>query len=180
LRKQDFDALYRAHLDGLFGFLVYRTGDRNLAEDLTAETFARAFKRSSRFDRRRGSEKTWLYTIALNLLRDHMRRVQAEVRALERVEVLDPMAADGATVAEYVARRDMIQRALAVLSVEERDAIALRFGAELTVPEIAEVIGEELTTADGRVYRALRKLRAAMAADAPEEEAPSRAASAGF
>jgi RNA polymerase sigma-70 factor, ECF subfamily len=45
------------------------------------------------------------------------------------------------------------------LSEEEREAIALRFGAELTVPEIARLTGERLTTVEGRVYRALRKLR---------------------
>ena len=56
-------------------------------------------------------------------------------------------------------RRDELQRALATLAEEEREAIALRFGAELTVPEIAKLLGEPLTTVEGRVYRALRKLR---------------------
>jgi RNA polymerase sigma-70 factor (ECF subfamily) len=45
------------------------------------------------------------------------------------------------------------------LSGEEREAIALRYGADLTVPEIAKLTGEKLTTVEGRVYRALRKLR---------------------
>ena len=49
--------------------------------------------------------------------------------------------------------------ALATLSVEEREAIALRYGADLTVPEIAKLKGEKLTTIEGRVYRALRKLK---------------------
>src|ERR687884_602980 len=57
--------------------------------------------------------------------------------------------------------RDEVQRALAVLSAQEREAIALRFGAELTVPPMAELLGESLTTMEGRVYRALRKLREA-------------------
>ena len=48
------------------------------------------------------------------------------------------------------------------LSEEEREAIALRFGAELTVPEIAKLAGQKLTTIEGRVYRALRKLREAI------------------
>ena len=48
---------------------------------------------------------------------------------------------------------------LGVLSAEEREAVALRFGADLTVPEIAELTGNSLTTMEGRVYRALRKLR---------------------
>jgi RNA polymerase sigma-70 factor (ECF subfamily) len=52
-----------------------------------------------------------------------------------------------------------VQRALAALSGEEHDAIALRFGADMTVPEMARVLGEPLTTVEGRVYRALRKLR---------------------
>jgi RNA polymerase sigma factor (sigma-70 family) len=63
---------------------------------------------------------------------------------------------------EAVADRDLISRNLARLSEEEREAIALRFGADLTVPEIAKLTGERLTTVEGRVYRALRKLREAM------------------
>jgi RNA polymerase sigma-70 factor (ECF subfamily) len=59
-----------------------------------------------------------------------------------------------------VEARDEIGRALnACCRGEEREAVALRFGADLTVPEIATVLGEPLTTVEGRVYRALRKLR---------------------
>ena len=58
-----------------------------------------------------------------------------------------------------VERRDELQRAMAFLADEEREAIALRFGAELTVPEMAALLGLPLTTVEGRVYRALRKLR---------------------
>jgi RNA polymerase sigma-70 factor (ECF subfamily) len=55
--------------------------------------------------------------------------------------------------------RDELMGAMSHLSAEEREAIALRFGASLTVPEMASVLGEPLTTVEGRVYRALRKLR---------------------
>ena len=50
--------------------------------------------------------------------------------------------------------------AMTVLSAEEREAVALRFGADLTVPEMAKAAGERVTTVEGRLYRALRKLRA--------------------
>ncbi len=56
-------------------------------------------------------------------------------------------------------RRLELARALAELSEEEREAIALRYGGDLTVPEIARLTGERLTTVEGRVYRGLRKLR---------------------
>jgi RNA polymerase sigma factor (sigma-70 family) len=159
MRDEDFERLYAAEAAGLFSFLAYRTGDRALAEDLLADAFERALRARRRFDRRRGSEKTWLYAIALNVLRDHARRRAAEARALERAHV----PADGPDALAAVEERELLQRALAELSDEEREAIALRFGAELTVPEIAKVLGESLTTVEGRVYRALRKLRGRLA-----------------
>jgi RNA polymerase sigma-70 factor (ECF subfamily) len=58
-----------------------------------------------------------------------------------------------------VENRDELQRALAGLSEEEREAIALRYGADMTMPEIAKLVKEPLTTVEGRVYRALRRLR---------------------
>jgi hypothetical protein len=64
-----------------------------------------------------------------------------------------------------------------VLSEEEREAIALRFGAELTVPEISKLTGEKLTTVEGRVYRALRKLREAI--DSPRSGGDDREVVAG-
>ena len=157
MRDDEFERLYAAEAQGLFAFLAYRTGDRALAEDLLADAFERALRARGRYDRRRGSEKTWLYAIALNALRDHVRRAAAEGRALERVGDVAVAGADPAV--ESLGERDALQRALAKLAAEEREAIALRYGADLTVPEIARVLGEPLTTVEGRVYRALRKLR---------------------
>ena len=70
MRDEQFERLYAEHAQALFGFLSYRTGDRALAEDLLADTFERALRARRRFDPRKASEKTWLYAIALNCLRD--------------------------------------------------------------------------------------------------------------
>jgi RNA polymerase sigma-70 factor (ECF subfamily) len=156
MRDEEFERLFEEHATGLLGFLTYRTGDRALAEDLLADTFERVLRARRRFDPRRASAKTWIYAIALNLLRDQARRRAAEGRALERAP--DP-APPPAGLLEGVAHRDELGRALAQLSDDEREAIALRYGADLTVPEIAKLQGERLTTVEGRVYRALRKLR---------------------
>jgi RNA polymerase sigma factor (sigma-70 family) len=160
MRDNRFERLYAEHAQALFGFLSYRTGDRVLAEDLLADTFERALRARRRFDPRKASEKTWLYTIALNCLRDHARRRHTEGRALKRIASGAIPEATGEM--EEVSDRDLIRRNLALLSDDEREAIALRFGADLTVPEIAKLTGERLTTVEGRVYRALRKLREAM------------------
>jgi RNA polymerase sigma factor (sigma-70 family) len=157
MRDPDFEALYSAEAQGLYGFLAYRTGDRALAEDLLADTFERALRSRKRYDASKGSKRTWLYAIAMNLLRDNARRAAAEGRAIEKVGHAVPARLDDAL--DTVERRDELQRALATLADEEREAVALRFGAELTVPEMAKLLGEPLTTVEGRVYRALRKLR---------------------
>jgi RNA polymerase sigma-70 factor (ECF subfamily) len=155
-----FERLYAEHAQPLYAFLSYRTGDRVLAEDLLADTFERALRARRRFDRRKASEKTWLYAIALNRLRDQVRRRGSETRALERVAV-GVSAGSGGGI-EEIADRDLVARGLSTLSEDEREAIALRFGGDLTVPEIAKLTKEPLTTVEGRVYRALRKLREAI------------------
>jgi RNA polymerase sigma-70 factor (ECF subfamily) len=156
MRRDDFERLYEEYAQPLFGFLAYRTGDAGLAEDLLADTFERALRARARFDRRKASEKTWLYTIALNLLRDSARRSKTEARALERMPQETPPSPDELTAVEH---RDEVQRAMTVLSDEEREAIALRFGGDMTVPEIAKLLKEPLPRVEGRVYRSLRKLR---------------------
>ncbi|MGH2912566.1 MAG: RNA polymerase sigma factor [Solirubrobacteraceae bacterium] len=157
MQDDAFERLYTEHAQALYGFLSYRTGDRALAEDLLADTFERVLRARRRFDPRKASEKTWLYTIALNCLRDHIRRKGAEGRAVERMAATPVQGASSGI--DELADRDLVSRSLKCLSDEEREAIALRFGAELTVPEIAKLTGEKLTTVEGRVYRALRKLR---------------------
>jgi len=160
MRDPDFERMYAEHADGLFAFLAYRTGNRALAEDLLADTFERVLRSRRRFDPRRGKEKSWIYAIALNCLRDHQRRAGAETRALERTGPDAGAAADADLL--QVERRDTVGRAMELLAPEERDAVALRFGGDLTVPEVAKLLGEPLQRVEGRVYRALRKLRDAL------------------
>ena len=156
MREEDFERLFAEHAQGLIGFLTYRTGDRALAEDILADTFERVLRARKPFDPRRASQKTWIYSIALNLVRDHARRREAEGRALGRLR--EPDRAPVGPL-EGVADRDELSQALALLSDEEREALALRYGADLTVPEIARLRNEKLTTVEGRVYRGLAKLR---------------------
>jgi|SRR5438270_58833 len=159
MRDADFERLYSEYAPPLLGFLAYRTRDRILAEDLLADTFERVLTGRRPFDRRKASEKTWLYTIALNLVRDHVRRSGAGRRALDRVFAGAPGPHDATSPFEAIDEQDAVHRALECLSDGEREVIALRYGADLTVPEIAKLTRQKLTTVEGRLYRALRKLK---------------------
>jgi RNA polymerase sigma-70 factor (ECF subfamily) len=154
LSDEAFDRLYTAHAAGLLGFLTYQTGDRALAEDIVADTFERVLTSRSGW-RGQSGEKTWLYAIAMNRLRDLARRRGAESRAVERAAAAPAPADDLAAVGE----RDLLQRALQTLSQQERAVVALRFGADLSLREIADVLGERQSTVEGRLYRGLRHLR---------------------
>jgi RNA polymerase sigma-70 factor (ECF subfamily) len=170
LGDEAFERLYAEHAQALYAFLRYRTADPVLAEDLLADTFERALRARRRFDRRKASEKTWLYAIALNRLRDQLRRAASEGRALERVAAATAAASSLGT--EEIADRDLVGRALSVLSEEERETVALRFGAELTIPEMARLTGHSAKTVEGRLYRAMHKLREAI-----DQATPTRARS---
>lgn len=159
MRQDAFEELYERHAARLFSFLAYRTGDRALAEDLLADVYERALTARRPLDRRRGTETAWLFRIAINRLHDERRRAGREERAYQRVaDTRAPDVAAGVEV-DFGDRRELID-ALDALSAEEREVVALRFGADLTVPEIAAALETKLSTVDGRLYRALRKLRA--------------------
>jgi RNA polymerase sigma factor (sigma-70 family) len=161
MNEKSFRRLYAEHAQSVYAFLAYRTGNRVLAEDLLSETFERVIRSRARYDPRKGTEKTWLYSIARNALTDHLRREAAEQRALERATVADETA-DRTDPLDLVAERDAVGRALATLSDEERESVALRYGGDLSMPQIARLLGEPLTTVDSRVHRALRKMRAVL------------------
>jgi RNA polymerase sigma factor (sigma-70 family) len=162
MRPDTFERLFEEHAERLFSFLAYRTGNRALAEDLLSETFERVLRSKRRFDPRLGSERRWLYTIALNLLRDHARRQTREERALRDVSAGAP-AEELDVGLGAVEHRDELYRALATLSEDEREALALRFGADLKLRDVAGVLGEGESAVEGRIYRALAKLREQLA-----------------
>jgi RNA polymerase sigma-70 factor (ECF subfamily) len=163
LDRHAFEGLYQEHAQGVFGYLAYRCGSRDLAEDLLAETFERALRGRRLFDPLRGNQRAWLYSIAMNVLRDHMRRRAAEGRALERVRSL--AAVDAAAGPADPGVGAALQEALACLTLSEQEAVALRFGAGLRAEEIARLTAQPITTVNGRLYRALDKLRTQLGAD---------------
>jgi RNA polymerase sigma-70 factor (ECF subfamily) len=130
----------------MYAFLAYHTGDESRAEALLEDTLRRALRARRRVDPTPDGEKARLYTIALTVLREDVARAGGP-------------AATADVAASYA---DALQAAMSGLTPDEREVVSLRYGAGLTVTEIARVIGEPVSTAEGRVYRALRKLRAAL------------------
>ena len=158
--KSDFAEVYDLHVWDVYGFLAYRLGSRVDAEDLTQLTFERALKAWDRFDERKAGLHTWLIAIARNALIDHYRRgVNAveqpfSMEDTERLGPTEPGPEEGLGVAPVLAT------ALDKLGDREREVLALRFGGDLSGPEIADMLDLSLANTQQILSRSLRKLRA--------------------
>lgn len=157
MRTQEFERLYEEHAGSLFSFLAYRTGDVTLAEDLVADTFERVLTAKRPFNPRKGSAKTWIYSIALNRLRDVARRSAVERNALEQMR---PTGDNGHNGFESAELRHVVMAALSTVSDDEREALALRYGADMSLNDIAKVIGKPRSTVEGRLHKGLKHVRA--------------------
>jgi RNA polymerase sigma factor (sigma-70 family) len=169
--ESDFARVYEEHVWRVYGFLAYRIRDRDVAEDLTQATFERALRAWSRFDPRRASESTWLIAIASNLLIDHHRRDRSD-----RIEEIDERVLPAVSGPEerLPASPELVE-ALTRLGERDREVVALRFGGDLTGPEIATLMDLSLANVQQILSRSLRKLRVLLedAADSTDRSEPS-------
>jgi RNA polymerase sigma-70 factor, ECF subfamily len=155
---QDFARAYDEHVWQVYGFLAYRLGRREDAEDLTQLTFERALKAWHRYDARKAKVSTWLLTIARNLLIDHHRADRSSGDApIEDHE--DALFHSGADPSERLGLDPAIELALRGLADREREVIALRFGGDMTGAEISEAMGLTLANVQQILSRSLRKIR---------------------
>ena len=154
-QESSFARVYDEHVWRVYGFFVYRLGHRDAAEDLTQTTFERALRAWSRFDPGRASESTWLLAIARNLLIDHYRR--------DRSSLTEPIDEELAPTVpgpeEQFTDAPELVSALARLSERDREVIALRFGGDMSGPEIAHLLKLSLANVQQILSRSLRKLR---------------------
>ncbi|MFI9813162.1 RNA polymerase sigma factor [Saccharothrix variisporea] len=156
-----FAELFDAHARQLRGYLAGRVGE-SAADDLVAETFLVALRRRHSYDPDRAPVKGWLYGIATNLVREHVRRETRGHRAGLR-SVGRPEPDHGAFVADRVdAERasKAVAAALHDLRDEDRDALLLTSWAGLTPAEVAAALGEPASTVRSRLHRTRARLQA--------------------
>jgi RNA polymerase sigma-70 factor (ECF subfamily) len=159
-----FVAFYRRHLATMLAFFLRRTGDRELAADLTAEVFAAALLAVERFRPGELPAVAWLYGIAAHKLADSRRHGRVEDRARRRL-ALEPLAIDDDALerVEELASRDgdetRITDAVRLLPTFQRDAVLARVVDERPYPEIAAAMSCSELLVRKRVSRGLRTLR---------------------
>lgn len=181
LKRQEaglLDELIVKYQHRLLRYLLYLTGNREMAEDLFQEVWMRVMVRGGQYNGQARFE-TWLFTIARNLVIDQRRKrtVSSLDELVEGASEDDramslEIAADGPSPYDYFSRledRERIAAALLGLDTLHREVLVLRFQEELSLEEIAKVTQAHLSTVKSRLYRGLAMMKPRLAARATEE-----------
>jgi RNA polymerase sigma-70 factor (ECF subfamily) len=149
----DFHSLYQRYAPQVHRFALFLCADPMLADDITSETFVRAW--TSRGKIREATVKAYLFTIARNLYRDHLRRNH---RFQDLEESLPDTSPSLQARTEHKAELEAVIAALQQLAEVDRAALLMRVQEEMPYEEIAQALELPVTTVKVKVHRARLKL----------------------
>ena len=154
-----FGQLYDRYVDVVFRFVLFRVGDRPLAEDITSETFLRALRRISSVSYQGRDLGAWFVTIARNLVLDHVKSSRYRLE-MTTADILDSSADDRGPEHEVVqeATTAELMRCVAQLGRDQQECIVLRVMQGLSVSETAAVMGRNEGAVKALQHRAVRRL----------------------
>lgn len=154
-----FTPLYDRYVQPVYRYLYSRMGDVHAAEDVTSQTFIAAYEALPKY-REQGQFSAWLFRIARSKMNDHFRRNRREVGLEAAGELIEREDSLGTLIrAEELSQiRFLIKK----LSEEEQDLIRLRYVAELSFVEIANLLGKREDAVKKSIYRLLERLKRQM------------------
>lgn len=157
----DWEAVYESELARIYNYFLYRICERELAQDLTATTFKRAWEARSKYNARLAAPSTWLLGIARNLLKEYFRKAKAVENRLEPLENNEqlPSAVNIEQSFQEQQEKERLRSCLCALPEREQDLIALKYGAGLTNREIARLTGLSESNVGSIVHRTVVGLR---------------------
>ena len=155
-----FGLLYHRYVDSVYRYILFRVGDRSLAEDLTSETFLRALRRIDSVSYQGRDVSAWFITIARNLILDHLKssRHRLEITTADLSE-RDNRYNTGPEQ-RVLAKAEAIEvlHCVRQLNEDQRECVVLRFIDDLSVAETAGVMGRTEGAIKALQHRAMRKL----------------------
>ena len=154
-------AIYDQYLPQVFHYMCYKVGNVQIAEDLTAITFEKAWKSKHHFQKSKGAVQSWIFGIARHVVVDHFRKPCRE----ESLECLAETHSNSPSVEEEVQKSqefEIIFRIIQLFPKRDKEIIALKYGAELTNRKIAVMTGLSETNIGTILNRLVSKIRLEM------------------
>lgn len=154
---REFEHLYRGSYSLMYNYAFRCLLDRVDTEDVVSESYLRAARSFDRYDSSRAKFSTWTVAILRNCIAEHCRGAHPAT-SIEDIGERAPSTDDHA---EHIADADLVQRLLAVLDMEERELVTLKYFADMRNADIAEELGLNPSTVSTKLARALVKMRRA-------------------
>lgn len=162
-----FEVLYDRHGGAAFSLAYRIVGDRTAAEDVTQEAFLSIWRSNARFDRARGSVRSWVLSVVRNRAIDALRRGGAQAPKLDHDDdgTLEARPAHERTEDEAIRRENSreLRGALSELPADQSQVIELAYFGGFSHSEIAEMLNMPLGTVKGRMRLGLEKIRSQLA-----------------
>lgn len=154
----NFQEIFDQYNGKIYGYVYLRLGkDRAVAEDLSQEIFIKAWQNIAKYNAKKATLTTWLYTIARNSLIDYFRKAKAEKTSLD--ENTDLLSSTAESEIEQSILSDFVYTKLRCLSHTDQDLVTWRFVQGLEITEIAQIINKSPATTTVAIHRAINKLR---------------------
>lgn len=161
--KDALRGLYAAYFDRVFGYVAYRVGRRQDAEDITADVFMHVVRNIQQFEYRgAGSFAAWIFQITRNQIRQFYRQSQRGIKDDIPLDALPQIRGDGLLPDEVLTRQETferLRRMIGMLSPRRQEVVTLRFYAGLSNQEIARVLDLDERTVASHLSRAIDDLQ---------------------
>jgi RNA polymerase sigma-70 factor (ECF subfamily) len=157
----DWDEIYTSELPRVYNFFIYKIGDRDFAQDLTAITFERAWKLRSRYRATIASPSTWLFGIARNILKEYLRKSRKNKHQVAPISHTEQLLSN-VNIEQWVQQeqdKEHLRKIILELPEREQELIALKYGAGLTNREIAKITKLSESNVGSILHRTVNRLR---------------------
>ncbi|MEL6306781.1 MAG: sigma-70 family RNA polymerase sigma factor [Chloroflexota bacterium] len=154
----DWDAVFAYQLPRVYNYVLYRVNNQQLAEDLTSTAFHRAWKSRANYRPEIAAVSTWLFTIARRVLVDYYRKNEVKIVPLDTVYDVASDESPEMRVQTYF-EKQYLADAIAALPAREQEIVALKYGAELSHSEIAELLNISVSNVGTIANRTVNRLR---------------------
>lgn len=154
----NFVQLYEKYVKKIFAFIFYKVGNKQDAEDLTSETFLKAFDKIKTFDNKKNIQfSSWLYSIARNTTIDYFRQNRTDYPEYNRLEN-QSVEID---IIQWIQDRDKLNHILEFLEslgTEKKEIFILRVRNEMSYEEISHIVGKTANTCKVSFHRTLQNV----------------------
>ena len=158
--RQAYALLIEEYKSPVYNLAYRMTGNSADADDLTQETFIRAYKYLWRYDSQR-KFFTWLYTISFNLIRNHIKKDKTNLKQIDEIDTLSLQQNSPSPEARLIEDQE-ISSCLLQIPYELRSLLIMKYNQELSFEEIAEVTGKSVSAVKMSIYRGLEFLKKMM------------------